>query len=738
MSTIAYLEAYVGADITSFRRGMAQVRGEIAATTGLGSSLQTLGASLTTALSLPLAAIGGIGLKSFVDLDAQMRNVNSIAGLSEEQFQDLTRRVMDFGSETRKGADEAALSLYTIVSAGYGLNDINEAFNVMAVATKTAEAGLSDTEITTQALVSGLLAYNETSDKAAAYSDALTRAVAVGVGTMEQFAGSVGLVLPTSAALNVSWQELLATSAFLTQRGLSPSEAFVSLNGLMRKLIDPSDKMVEVFGQLGVASGTELIQKFGSLEGALGAIRNIVGDNAEVWGELFTEIRAFRGATSIINNFDKFTETMDEFGGAVDGATDRAQQEQLKSFASQWDHMISAIQSGLNEIGQRLAPALGVITDFIGRLALEFKNLSPETLDNVVKIGLLVAALPPLIWLLGALMSPIGLIIGALVLLKKAFDDNFLGIQALWENVFKPKLEMLPHQIYKILYDVGVYASVAWWYISDIFHKFIEDDLSHLLYDVFIGDWEAAQEDLSNIWTDIQEAFWDRLAKPLGDALAGLGEHNFSAIALGIVAIAGAVTVFGAALLLFNLPTLISAITTALIALVTTGLAPFIIVAGLAALAVLAYVNNWGGFADFINNTVRPALEFIIDAFNEILYLGREIGNMLSGQAWERPGTTQLAPGQTPGDWFMEQARQNLPFGMLPREEQAQIPLIAPKPNIMNRLSPLDVQSFNKAAGYGSSNSSQTNTFNIYTNDADKLMNDLRNKGVDLKKARKG
>ena len=94
---LVYLEAIVGADITSFRRGMAQVRSEITQTAGLSSSLMGLGSALTLGLSVPIAALTGVGLKMFASFDEGMRNVNSIANLSESEFKKLSDAVKEVG-----------------------------------------------------------------------------------------------------------------------------------------------------------------------------------------------------------------------------------------------------------------------------------------------------------------------------------------------------------------------------------------------------------------------------------------------------------------------------------------------------------------------------------------------------------------------------------------------------------------------------------------------------------------
>lgn len=93
-----------------------------------------------------------------------------------------------------------------------------------------------------------------------------------------------------------------------------------------------------------------------------------------------------------------------------------------------------------DELGTELLPHIIKGVKFIGDLIKKFAALSPEVKKNILIAGALFIALGPIITIIGALVtavgflvSPIGLafaaIAGAAYLLKKAWDENFGGIQ---------------------------------------------------------------------------------------------------------------------------------------------------------------------------------------------------------------------------------------------------------------------------------------------------------------------
>lgn len=78
-----------------------------------------------------------------------------------------------------------------------------------------------------------------------------------------------------------------------------------------------------------------------------------------------------------------------------------------------------------------------------------------------------------------------------------------------------------------------------------------------------------------------------------------------------VLAVAGAFVVGTGALTALGV--ILNVVTTGIGALITTALSPLGIVLGVGTILVAAYLNNWMGFRDFVDGTVRPAIERIIE-----------------------------------------------------------------------------------------------------------------------------
>lgn len=419
---------------------MRDVRNEVGFLADSVQGLSAIGRTMTLAVTTPLVAMGTFSVQAASEFDASMRNINAIAQVSEEELQALSDAVLEFGKHTRGGPLSAARAMYTAFSSG--IDEVSTAMQFMEIASKTAEAGLADLETTTKALVASFLAYGgdklpitEQFEMVAEHADALTQMVAVGVGTMEAFAGSLGGVLPTARAIGAEIRDLYGSIAFLTQRGLSASEASVSMNAAMTALLKPSKAMKQAFAELGVTTGQDLVEKFGGLEGALKAVISTADGSAEQLAKLFTNVRAFRAVGLLFDDLEGWSDALEEFEKGMQGVVDRAHAEQMKSFAATFDLMKSAVQGLAIAVGEQLFPVLRPAMQHLTTLMNELSSLHPDLLAVAVGFLGITAAAGPLIWVVSSLMTPIGVLVGGLGALAIAFATNFGDIRTTVETV---------------------------------------------------------------------------------------------------------------------------------------------------------------------------------------------------------------------------------------------------------------------------------------------------------------
>lgn len=465
-SRIAYLEAVVGTDITSFRRGMTEARGMLLSFgSDISERMRVVGRNLTLGITVPTIAIGSAMLNTAVDFDAAMRNVASISEVVARDFARSSATVLEWGSSIRAGPIEAANALNTVMQAGFGINNFDEALRVAQIAAITAEAGMADLTTTTEALIAVLLSYQGTADDAAYYSDVLTRMVQVGVGTMGEFGNAIAQVLPSAVTLGVEFSEIGGMMAYLTQRGFVVSRAATSLANAFNKMISPSEEMSRIWTELGVSSGRELIQTFGGVRGALNAIFELARtspDAARLINQIYPDERGRRAIQLAMADVEAYNQTISDFFADVTGSTARAHEQQMQSFAAQFDLLRSSVQRFAITIGNiilpEIMPFITQLTDSFNRLA----ELNPDLLRFGITLVAVAAALGPLIWLMGALLTPGGMLVTLLASLAAVAFTDFNG----WGTA-------ISNELYRVLPALKLVESA----IRAFFSVLLSDDL---------------------------------------------------------------------------------------------------------------------------------------------------------------------------------------------------------------------------------------------------------------------
>jgi TP901 family phage tail tape measure protein len=304
------------------------------------------------------AALTGAAVAA-ASFDASMRNVNSIASLSEKQFKALEARVLNLSTAVGKSPKELADGLYSIVSSGFKAND---AMKILTAGARAARAGLTDTASATGALTSVLNAYGLKAGDARKVSDVLFQTVNVGVLNFQQLAGALGKVLSPAASIGVSLKDLTGAMAALTLRGNSADEAATQLGQTMLAFQKPGPALTKILKGLGYESGTAAIKAVG-FKGSLDEVVKAATKAGVPLAQLFSNVRALRGVQGLEGTAHAaavFTSSVKAMDDATKGAGETAKvyAEQQKSTAAQFDNLKAAVDVAAVTIGASLLPMI--------------------------------------------------------------------------------------------------------------------------------------------------------------------------------------------------------------------------------------------------------------------------------------------------------------------------------------------------------------------------------------------
>ena len=289
-------------------------------------------------LMVGAAGVAGAGLavKSFQSFDTPMRNVNSLAQLSESAFADLEEQVLKIAQDPRikDGPASLAEGLYQIQSSGLSGQ---VALDTLRISSMGASAGLSDTFTSASALVGIMNAYNtKTGPDAQHIMDVLFKTVDQGVITFEQLASSIGPLTSMSAQLEMPLEQVAAAIVTLTRVGIPVEQVMISLQALLRAFMSatPDSGLGKAIENLTGQSASALIKTQG-LAGAIKALATIADQQGEeALAQMGLDVRTLRAvfplAGKSLADFNAQLEGM----GVTAGWTERALSQQMQ--ASSW------------------------------------------------------------------------------------------------------------------------------------------------------------------------------------------------------------------------------------------------------------------------------------------------------------------------------------------------------------------------------------------------------------------
>ena len=356
---------------------------------------------LRVAAGLGLAAAGafmlgrqlltafGTGIQLSAQFETNMRNVNSITGMSEQALSGLSQKVLDLSKTLPQDANNLSQGLYDIASSGF---QGAQGLQVLEASAKAATAGLSTTATAAQAISGVLNAYGLSAASAKDVSDTLFQTVNLGVLTFSDLGQGIGTVVGTAAAAGVSIDAVGQAIATMTRAGIVPAESFTSLNRVLAEMIQPSDALAGVFKSLGYESGVSALKTKG-LTGVMADLQRVTGGNVSTMSELFVDIRGLRGALALTSDQGKlYTDVVAQWSAAHAGAgaTAAALSEQMKATSAQWTLVVNAIKAGTIEVGLKLLPVLTTLMQSMMNLS---KSAMPDLQAGVRALNPLFTAL---------------------------------------------------------------------------------------------------------------------------------------------------------------------------------------------------------------------------------------------------------------------------------------------------------------------------------------------------------
>lgn len=374
----------------------------------IGDKLTTAGEAMAKYSAAAAAGIAGSTKLSLNYSDA-IAKMSTISDDAQVPVSELRAELMNLSNQSGKSATELAEAAYQALSASVETENV---VGFVSDAAKLAKAGFLETADAVDVLTTIINAYGYAAEDAQMISDQLVQTQNDGKTTVNELAQSMGQIIPTASALNVPLEQLNTSYVLMTKQGINTANATTYLSGMLTELSRDGSEVSDILKDKTGKSFGQLMKDGSTLGDVLQILNDAVGGDSEAFSNLWGNVRAGRGALSILNagtkEFNAETETMVNSTGNVDDALGK-----LGTTGASLRKALNMLVNVGIQIGDVFAPYIEKAAIFVQGLVDKFNNLSPTVRNVIAVLMAVVAAIAPVLLVGGKLMTGIGtLIIG--------------------------------------------------------------------------------------------------------------------------------------------------------------------------------------------------------------------------------------------------------------------------------------------------------------------------------------
>lgn len=390
-----------------------------------GEKVKDAGSGMTKKVTTPILAAGVASAKMTMDFEDSMAKVSTIADATEVPMDDMQKAILDLSNQTRISAEEIAQNVYDSISAGQKTDD---AVNFVSKSTKLAKAGFADAGAALDVLTTIMNAYGLKASEVTNVSDMLIQTQNLGKTTVADLASSMGKVIPTANAYGVSLDELCAGYAIMTANGVATAESTTYMNGMLNELGKSGTNVSETLKEKTGKTFKELMDSGMSLSDVLKIISDAATENNKSFGDMWSSSEAGKAGMILLGdsaeNFNGVLEQMQNSAGATNTAFEKLDTNSAKIKKATNELRNDAIDFGTT-LMEELAPIIENIAEKISEFTEWFNGLSESEKQTIIQIGLIVAAIGPLLVVLGTVVSSGAKIIGEIPVIAKGISGLF-------------------------------------------------------------------------------------------------------------------------------------------------------------------------------------------------------------------------------------------------------------------------------------------------------------------------
>lgn len=415
---------------------------------GVGGALSTIGTTMTTNVTLPLAGAGLAALGVAANFDEGMSKVAAISGATGNELDALRNKAREMGAKTKFSATEAASAFEYMAMAGWKTEEMmNGIEGIMNLAAASGEDLATTSDIVTDALT----AFGLKAKDSGHFADILAAASSNANTNVGMMGETFKYVAPVAGALGISAEDTAEAIGLMANAGIKSSQAGTSLRSILTRLSTDAGASSKSLGALGILT-QELGVDFYDANGKVRDFGDVLNDARKQWKTLSEEdasrfakkIAGQEGISAWLAMMNAAPADIEKLSSAIancDGTAEHMAETMQGNLKGQLTILKSQTEELAISVGTQLMPAAQSLVGTAQGIVDKFNRLDSGAKRMIVDAGLVTAAIGPTAIVLGKVNTGVSTLVTAVSGARAAFTaagGGIMGFGAGLANLITP------------------------------------------------------------------------------------------------------------------------------------------------------------------------------------------------------------------------------------------------------------------------------------------------------------
>ena len=401
-----------------------------------GKKIEAFGDSVTSAgkavmpASMAVAGLGAAAVKTAADFDSSMSKVAAVSGATGDDLDALRDKAREMGSKTKFSASEAADAMNYMAMAGWKTEDMLEGIEgIMNLAAASGEDLATTSDIVTDALT----AFGLSAQDSGHFADILAAASSNANTNVSMMGETFKYCAPIAGALGFSAEDTAEAIGLMANAGIKGSQAGTALRTIMNNLTGDIKLSGEALGEVTIQT-TNADGSMRDLSDILadcrGAFSQLSESEQAAAAEALVGKNAMSGFLALMNAGEGDIDKLSSAIANCDGTAAQMAETMQDNLAGQLTILKSQLEELAISFGEMLMPAIRAIVAKIQAFVDKLNNMSEGQRKAILTIGLMVAALGPLLVIIGTVISKVGAAMQGFVKLASGVKKLGVAVKA--------------------------------------------------------------------------------------------------------------------------------------------------------------------------------------------------------------------------------------------------------------------------------------------------------------------